>query len=246
MINEQTIQTMNAMKLFGMAKSFEERLASPQHDELSHTEFVGLLVEDEKTHRENQRLKRLLKSAKLRFPSACMEDIDYRHPRGLTKQMLRELTTTQWIEAHRNVILTGPTGIGKSWIACALGNFAARAGYPVHYWRAPRLFATLKRAKGDGTHLRLLTKLAKVHLLIVDDILLTPMSAEERKDFLEIVEDRYQGASTIICSQCPIKGWYPGIGDPTLADAICDRLVHNAHKFKLQGESIRTKQRRSS
>ena len=246
MLDQQTIQTMNAMKLFGMAKSFEERAASPRHDELSNAEFVGLLVEDEKTHRENQRLKRLLKTAKLRFSSACMEDIDYQSSRGLTKQMLRDLTTTRWIESNRNVILTGPTGVGKSWIACALGNLAARAGYPVRYWRAPRLFATLKQAKGDGSHLRLLAKLAKVRLLIVDDILLTPMSAEERKDFLEIVEDRYQGASTIICSQCPVKDWHPGIGDPTLADAICDRLVHNAYKFKLKGESIRSKQGKSS
>ena len=244
MLNEQTIQTMNAMKLFGMARSFEERLASPRHDELSNAEFTGLLVEDEKTHRESQRLKRLLKSAKLRFPSACMEDIDYRHPRGLTRQMLRDLTTTQWIEAHRNVILTGPTGIGKSWIACAMGNLAARAGHPVRYWRAPRLFATLKQAKGDGTHLKLLGRLARVRLLIVDDILLTPMSAEERKDFLEIVEDRYQSGSTIICSQCPVKEWHPGIGDPTLADAICDRLVHNAYKLKLRGPSIRPKKGR--
>ena len=246
MLNQQTIESMNMMKLFGMAKSFEERAASPRHAELSHAEFVGLLVADEKTHRENQRLKRLLKGAKLRFPTACMEDIDYRHPRGLTKQMLRDLTTTQWIEAHRNVILTGPTGIGKSWLACALGNLAARAGYPVRYWRAPRLFATLKQARGDGSHLKLLTRLVKVRLLIVDDILLTPLAAEERKDFVEIVEDRYHNASTIICSQCPVKGWHPAIGDPTLADAICDRLVHNAYKFKLKGDTIRPKKGRSS
>jgi DNA replication protein DnaC len=246
MLNQQTLQTMNAMKLFGMAKSFEERLASPRHDELSNAEFVGMLVEDEKTHRENQRLKRLLKAAKLRFPSACMEDVDYRHPRGLTKQMLRDLTTTQWIEANRNVILTGPTGIGKSWLACAMGNLAARAGHSVNYWRAPRLFAALKQAKGDGSHLRMLTRLGKVRVLILDDLLLTPLAAEERKDLLEIVEDRYQIGSTIIGTQCPIKGWHAAIGDPTLADAVCDRLIHNAYKLQLRGPSIRPKRGRAS
>jgi DNA replication protein DnaC len=239
MLNETTVHTMNALKLFGMAKSFVERCADPKHAELDHAEFVGLLVEDEKTHRENQRLKRLLKKAKLRFPSACMEDVDYHHPRDLPKQVMRELGSTRWIEAHRNVIFTGPTGIGKSWIACALGNHAARAGFTVAYLRVPRLFETLQQSRGDGTHLKSLTRLAKVQVLILDDFLIAPLAAPERKDLLEIIEDRYQAASTIIAGQCPIKQWHPAIGDPTLADAICDRLTANAYKFDLKGPSAR-------
>lgn len=238
MLNEQTLTTLNAMKLFGMAQGFTERLSSPKHAELSHAEFLGLLVQDEKTYRENLRLKRLLKSAKLR-QQAAMEDIEYRHPRGLNKQVMLELSSTQWISHHRNVLLTGPTGVGKSYIACALGNLAARAGYSVLYLRAPRLFETLGQARGDGSHLKTLTKLAKVQLLILDDLLLTPMSDLERKDLLEIVEDRYGSAATVLTSQCPIKDWHQQIGDPTLADAICDRLLHNCYKIEFKGESIR-------
>jgi DNA replication protein DnaC len=245
MLNEQTIATLNALKLFGMARAFEERLNNPQHAELSHAEFVGLLVEDEKTYRDNQRLKRLLRNARLRQPAA-LEDVDYRHPRDLSKQVVLELCSTQWIDAHRNVLITGPTGIGKSYIACALGNFAARAGYPVLYLRAPRLFETLQQARGDGSHLKTLTRLAKVQLLIIDDFLLTPPTEWERRDLLEIVEDRYQSGATVITSQCPIGDWHPNIGDPTLADAICDRLFHNAYKIELRGDSMRKNQDEST
>jgi DNA replication protein DnaC len=245
MLNEQTIATLNALKLFGMARGFEERLNSSKPAELSHAEFVGLLVQDEKTYRDNQRLKRLLRNARLRQPAA-LEDVDYRHPRGLSKQMILELCNTQWIDARRNVLITGPTGIGKSYIACALGNFAARAGYPVLYLRAPRLFETLQQARGDGSHLKTLTRLAKVQMLIIDDFLLTPLSDWERRDLLEIVEDRYQSGATVITSQCPIGDWHPNIGDPTLADAICDRLLHNAYKIELKGDSMRKDQGGSS
>ena len=238
MLNEQTIQTMNAMKLFGMAQAFEERLKSPQHAELNHAEFVGLLVQDEKTYRENKRLKRLLKNAKFKM-QASMEDIRYNHGRGLNKQVLLDLSDTRWIDAHRNVILTGPTGVGKSWISCALGNMAARAGYTVLYIRAPRLFAMLLQRQGDGTQLKLLEKLGKVQLLIVDDFLISPLAEQERKDFMEIVEDRYAAGATVITSQFVMKDWHQRIGDPTLADAICDRLVHNAYKLPLRGDSIR-------
>ena len=241
MLNETTISTLNALKIFGMAKSLPERLADPQQAELDHAEFVGLLVQDEKTYRENQRLKRILKNAKLRFPSACLEDVDYRHPRDLPKATMRELGTSRWIEAHRNVLFSGPTGIGKSWLACAVGNFAAREGFTVSYQRVPRLFETLQQSRGDGTHLKSLSRLAKVQVLILDDFLITPLAAVERKDLLEIIEDRYQAAATIIAGQCPIKGWHHAIGDPTLADAICDRLVHNAYKLELKGPTIRPK-----
>ena len=242
MLNEQTLTTLNALKLFGMAQGFTERLSNPKHADLSHAEFLGLLVQDEKTYRENLRLKRLLQSAKLR-QQAAIEDIEYKHPRGLNKQVMLELSSTQWISYHRNVLLTGPTGVGKSYIACALGNLAARAGYTVLYLRATRLFESLSQARGDGSHLKTLNRLAKVQLLILDDLLLTPMSDPERKDLLEIVEDRYGSAATVITSQCPTKHWHQHIGDPTLADAVCDRLLHNCYKVELKGESIRKNNR---
>ncbi|MCL0065570.1 IS21-like element helper ATPase IstB [Dehalococcoidia bacterium] len=241
MLNEQTIATLNSLKLFGMAKDFEERLNSPPHAELSHAEFIGLLVQDEKTYRDNRRLKRLLRNARLRQP-ACLEDIDYRHPRGLSKQVMLELSSTRWLDAHRNVLITGPTGIGKSYLACALGNFAARTGYTVLYVRAPRLFESLQQSRGDGSHLKTLTRLARVQLLIINDFLLTPLTDWERRDLLEIVEDRYQAGATAITSQCPTCDWHPNIGDPTLADAICDRLFHNTYKIELRGDSMRRNQ----
>ncbi len=241
MLNEQTVVTLNALKIFGMARGFEERLNSPQHADLSHAEFVGLLVQDEKTYRDNHRLKRLLRNARLRQP-ACLEDIDYHHPRGLSRQVMLELSTTGWIDAHRTVLITGPSGIGKSYLACALGNFAARTGYPVLYLRAPRLFETLQQSRGDGSHLKTLTRLTKARLLIIDDFLLTPPTDWERRDLLEIVEDRYQAGATVITSQCPIGDWHPNIGDPTLADAICDWLFHNAYKMELRGDSMRKNQ----
>ena len=241
MLNEQTIATLNALKIFGMARGFEERLNNPQHADLSHADFIGLLVQDEKTFRDNQRLKRLLKNARLR-QQACLEDIDYRHPRGLSKQMVLELSSSRWIDAHRTVLITGPSGIGKSYLACALGNFAARTGYPVFYLRSPRLFESLQQSRGDGSHLKTITRLAKAQLLIIDDFLLTPPTDWERRDLLEIVEDRYQAGATIITSQCPIGDWHPNIGDPTLADAICDRLFHNAYKIELRGDSMRKNQ----
>jgi DNA replication protein DnaC len=241
MLDQQTIVILNSMKLFGMARGLAERLAGPSHAELSHAEFVGLLVQDEKTYRDNLRLARLLKKAKLR-QEAALEDIDYGAARGLSKQVLLDLYNPQWIEAHRTVLISGPAGIGKSFIACALGNAAARSGYSVLYLRAPRLFETLQQSRGDGSHLKTLARLARVQLLIIDDFLLTPLSETERKDMLEVVEDRYQAGATIITSQCPTSDWHPNIGDPTLADAICDRLLHNAYKIELKGESMRKKQ----
>jgi DNA replication protein DnaC len=238
MLNEQTITTLNGMKLFGMAQSLPQRLADPKQAELSHSEFTGLLTQDEKTHRDNRRLARLLKNAKLK-QQAAIEDIDYRHPRGLVRQAMLELANGEWMAAGRNVLITGPTGVGKSYIACALGNLAARAGQTVLYARAPRIFESLQQARGDGTHLKALTKLGRVQVLIIDDFLITPLAPVERKDFLEIIEDRYASTATVITSQCPLKEWHESIGDPTLADAICDRLMHNAYKFELRGESIR-------
>jgi len=195
-------------------------------------------VQDEKIYRDNLRLRRLLKKARLR-QEAALEDIDYAASRGLNRQVMLELADPQWITAHRNVILSGPTGIGKSYIACALGNSAARAGYTVLYIRAPRLFETLQQSRGDGSHLKALARLSRAQLLIIDDFLLTPLSDWERRDLLEVIEDRYQAGATVITSQCPITDWHPAIGDPTLADAICDRLLHNAYRIELRGDSLR-------
>lgn len=239
MLHETTINTLNALKLFGMAKGFAERMTDPKCAELSHADYFGLLVEDERLYREDKRLKSLLRNAHLRIQDAALEDIDYRHSRGLEKSAVRELANTRWIEAHRNVLISGPTGIGKTYLASALGNVAARGGFTVLYQRAPRLFEALAQARGDGSHLRMIERLGRVQLLIVDDFLLTPLSTAERKDFLEIVEDRYGAGSTVVTSQCPVKEWHAAIGDPTLADAILDRLVRNAYKFAFRGDSLR-------
>ena len=238
MLNETTISVMHALKLHGMAKGFELRLGDSKQAGLSHAEFTGMLVEDEKLYRENRRLQRLLAQAKLR-QQAAMEDIDYRHTRGINRQIMAELAGSQWMQAHRTVIISGPTGIGKSYIACALGNHAARAGFTVQYFRAPRLFEQMMQSRGDGGHLKLLARLSKVQVLVIDDLLMTPMTEEERRDFMEIVEDRYECSATVITSQCPMNKWHAGIGDDTIADAICDRLFHNAYKIELKGNSVR-------
>jgi DNA replication protein DnaC len=240
MLNQQTMSILHSLKLFGMAKSLEERLADSKQAALSHDEFVGLLVQDERLYRDNLRLRRLLKKAKLR-QEAALEDIDYGVPRGISQQVMLELANPEWISACRNVLVSGPAGVGKSFIACALGNAAARAGYTVSYVRAPRLFETLQQSRGDGSHLKALARLSRVQLLIIDDFLLTPLSDGERRDLLEVIEDRYQTGATIIASQCPVKDWHPNIGDPTLADAVCDRLLHNAYKIEMRGDSMRTR-----
>jgi DNA replication protein DnaC len=238
MLNEQTISTMNTLKLFGMAKSFETRLSQPTHAGLSHAEFTGLLVQDEKLDRDNRRLRRLLKGAKLRL-QASLEDLNLRQPRGLSRQVLVELATPAWITARRNVLVTGPTGVGKTFVSCALGHAAARAGFTVRYVRVPRLFGMLQVARAKGDHLKTIEALGKVQLLILDDLLISPLADHEQRDLLEIIEDRYASASTVITSQVPLSDWHSRLGDPTIADAICDRLFHNAYKLALRGESVR-------
>jgi len=243
MLKKQTLQKLNEMKLYGMSKSFEERALRPDHKDITFEEFIGLIVDDEYTYRKNQRLRRLLQLAKLKFPSACLEDIDYKAPRGIIKSKLLSLQNVEWMENHQNILITGPTGVGKSYLACAFGQWACRNGYTVSYYRWPRLLGAILASKGEGNYLKHLQKLAKVRLLIIDDFGISTISDIERKDFLEIIEDRYRTGSTIIASQLPVKEWHNYIGDPTIADAVCDRLFHVSHKFEMKGGSMREKEK---
>jgi len=238
MLNQPTLDKLMALKLSGMAKAFQEQMGLPDITSLSFEERLGLLVDREITERDNRRLKTHLKAAKLR-QAACIEDIDYRYPRGLDKSVILTLATCQWVKAHHNVLITGPTGVGKSYLACALAHKACREGYRALYLRVPRLFHDLALAKGDGRYGKMLASLAKVDLLVLDDWGLAPLTDEQRRDFLEIIEDRHGTGATLIASQLPIDHWHETIGDPTLADAILDRLVHNAYKINLKGDSMR-------
>lgn len=240
MLNEQTIAKLNNMRLYGMAKGFADRIGSTQSVSLSHEEFVGLVVDDEKIYRDNAKLQRLLAQARFKQPAA-LEDIDYRAPRGLEKQVMLELSAGHWINRHQNILITGPTGVGKSFLACALGNQACRSGFTTNYHRFPRLLENLQAARGDGSHLKILSRLSKISVLLVDDFGLSPLSHCEAKDLLEILEDRYGAAATIITSQIPTKQWHEILGEPTIADAICDRLFHNAFRIELKGDSMRKK-----
>lgn len=243
MIKEQTMNKLNEMRLHGMAKSFEERRVKPDHRDLPFEEFLGLLVDDEYIYRKNLRLSRLLHYAKLRFSSASLEDVDYTEQRGLQKNKIVSLQNTEWLDNHQNILITGPTGVGKSFLACAFGQWACRNGFSTLYHRWSRLLSDTLVAKGEGRYLRHLQKLAKVNLLIIDDFGLNSLADSDRKDLLEIIEDRYSVGSTIITSQLPIKEWHTYIGDPTIADAVCDRLFHVSHKFEMKGLSMRKKQK---
>jgi DNA replication protein DnaC len=221
-----------------MAKALSEQLQMPDITALSFDERFGLLVDRELTERDARRLTTRLRQAKLR-QTACCEDLNYRHPRGLDKALVTSLATCQWIRDHRNVLITGPTGVGKTWIACALGHQACRDGWTTLYLRLPRLLHDLLLAKGDGRYPKLMTMLAKTELLILDDWGLAALSDENRRDLLELLEDRHERRATIVTSQLPVEHWHEALGDPTLADAILDRLVHNAYKIALHGDSLR-------
>ncbi len=240
MILEQTMEKLSAMKLSGMVAALEGWQEKGGRGDLDPADLVGLLADAEWTARENRRRTQRLRQAHFGMP-ATVEEIDYRHPRGLVKAKMLELVSCRWIAAHQNVILTGPTGLGKTYLPCALGEKACREGYKVLYARAPRLFGDLYIAKADGTYPRVLRKIAKLDLLIIDDLGAKPLEGQERQDLREILEDRYSNNSTIVTSQFDPKDWHSFIGDETLADAICDRLVHNAHRLKLSGESMRKK-----
>jgi DNA replication protein DnaC len=238
MHNEKTKTSLLQLKLFGMATSYDEQRAQPELQALSFLERLGLMVDREVTERKNRRLATLLRTAKLR-QNACVEDIDYRHPRGLEKSLMATLVTCDFMRHAQNLLITGPTGCGKSWIACALGNQACRQGLSVRYLRVSRLLDELRIAQADGSHGKLLNQLAKVDLIIMDDFGLEQLGANHRKDLFEIIEDRHKRKSTLITSQLAVKHWHDYIGEPTVADAILDRLLHNAHKLELNGNSMR-------
>lgn len=242
MLTHPTLEKLQQLKFTGMIAALSEQINTTDIDQLTFDERLGLLVDREMTERENRKLSSRLRRARLRFPQASMEDIDYRAPRGIDRSAMQALTSCSWIKDHLNILITGPTGVGKSWLACALGQKGCREGYSVLYARLPRLMQDLIIAKVDGRFPKMLTTLAKTDLLILDDWGLSKFTAEQRRDLLEILEDRHGQRSTIVTSQLPVEKWHGMIGDPTLADAILDRLIHNAYKFQLKGESMRKRE----
>lgn len=238
MLTHPTLEKLQTLRLSGMRKALSEQQQMPQIDSLGFEERLGLLIDREVTERENRRLETQLKKAKLRH-SCCLEDLEIKASRGLDKALILTLAACTWIARGINVLICGPTGVGKSYLACALGHKACLEGYSVLYLRLPRLFEELRLAKADGRYGKLMLGYAKTDLLILDDWGLTPMTDPQRRDLLEILEDRYGKRSTIVTSQLPVPAWHEAIGDPTLADAILDRLVHNAYKIGLKGDSMR-------
>src|SRR6201993_723645 len=238
MLIHPTVDRLRALGLAAMADTVVELQNNPEAAEMPHADWLGLLVDREVTARDNRRLTRRLTSAKLR-QVAAIENVDYRTARGLDRSLFQTLATCQWIREANHLIIVGPTGTGKSWLACALGNKACRDGFSVLYKRASRLFADLAQARGEGRLPRLLTTLERIRLLIIDDWGPEPLNAEQRRDLLEIVDDRCDRGSLLITSQVPVNRWHEVIGDPTLGDAILDRIVHRAHRIDLKGPSLR-------
>lgn len=242
MLHQQTTDKLYELRLAAMAAAWDEQNKDPKVGELTFDERFGLLVQAEHTARYNRRLRTLVKNAQFRLPEACIEDIDTSAVRGIDKALIRKLATCAWVTEHLNVLISGATGVGKSFIACALGNIACRRGYKALYRRLPRLFEEFGLAKVDGTYARLLSRWAKLDLLVIDDFGIGRPKEEQRYDLLEILEDRYGNRSTVVTSQLPFEKWHDWIGDPTAADAILDRLVHNSYKIKLKGPSKRKEQ----
>lgn len=239
MLNQPTLEKLETMHLYGMVEAFRSQAQQTGLAELSFEERLGMLVDQEWIWRQNRALARRLTQAKFRY-RASVEDIDFRMARGLDRSLVRSLTqNSAWVHQHQQVFLLGPTGVGKTWLACALAEKACRDGFTAFFRQAPKLFRDLAVARADGSLGSVLARLAKIDVLVVDDWVNAPLAESERRDFLEICEDRYQLRSTILTSQIPVKRWHEQIGDPTLADSILDRLVHNAHKIELKGNSAR-------
>jgi|TARA_Y100000310_G_C20668761_1_gene809094 DNA replication protein DnaC len=240
MLHHPTLEKLTMLKFHGMAQALSEQVADPEIDQLSFEERLGLLVDRELTERQDRRLKSRLRKAKLK-QNACVEDIDYRHRRGLDKSLVTRLSDCRWVKEHLNLLVTGPTGVGKTWLACAFAQKACREDYSALYLRLPRLLQGLSLSKGDGSYPNLMNMLAKTQVLVLDDWGLAKLTAEQRRDILEVLEDRHGTRSTIVTSQLPVDKWHAMVGDATLADAIMDRLVHGAYKISLKGESMRKK-----
>ena len=239
MLTHPTLDQLRALKLDGMADAFVELQDQDRSKDLSHAEWLALLIDRETANRSTGRFRSRLKAARLRHSQASIEDVDYRAARRLDKALFQQLAAGRWIAEHRNLLVTGPCGVGKSWLSCALAQKACRDGYSVHYARVPRLFADLELAHGDGSFGKLFRTLTKADLLILDDWGPDRLTAPQRRDLMEIVEERYGRGSTLITSQLTVDKWHDVIGEPTFADAILDRLVHNAYRLALDGPSMR-------
>ena len=243
MLNHPTLHKLQELKLHGMAREFEEQLQSGKADDLEFEERLGLLVDRESTQREDLRLTSRLRKAKLRL-QASIEDIDFKSsPRGLDRSLIRSLSSCDWVKKNRNILITGATGVGKTYLACALAQKACREGFRSRYFRTSRLFEELGISRGDGRHPRFMDHISRFDLLIIDDWGIQGFSDSQRTDLLEILEDRHGLSSTIVTSQFPVNDWHKAIGNPTLADAILDRLIHNAHVINLKGGSMRKRRR---
>ena len=242
MLNEHTLDQLRGLRLDGMVHALADQATSASAGELAFDDRLAMLVQREIDWRDAKRLTRLLKAAKLKLASACLEDIDWRASRGLDRGLVTALAGGDWLRHGHNVLITGATGVGKTWLACALAQQAARSGFTVLYMRAPRLLEELRVAHGDGSFGRRLAQLARIDLLAIDDFAIAPVTAPERNDLLELLDDRVGTRATLITSQLPVTSWHEWLNDPTLADAILDRIVHTAHKIALKGESMRKKQ----
>ena len=240
MLTQPTIEKLNAMKLTAMAKAFADQMQCPDITQLTFEERFGLIVDHQVTDLENRGMQNRLKKAKLRLP-ASLEDLDFKQGRGLDRAAVMSLALNQWVTIHHNILVTGPTGAGKSYLACALAQKACRDGYATLYQRVPRLLQEIAVSRLDGRYAKHIAPITKCEVLILDDLLISPLTREEQRELLEIVEERYDRKATIVTSQLPVKAWHDAMQDPTLADAILDRLVHNAYKLELKGESMRRK-----
>lgn len=241
MLTQPTIEKLNAMKLTAMARAFADQMQCPDITQLSFEERFGLIVDYQMTDLENRRMQNRLKNAKLR-QSASLEDLDFKQGRGLDRSTVMSLALNQWVKSHHNILVTGPTGAGKSYLACALAQKACRDGHTTLYQRVPRLLHDIAVSRLDGRYNKIIAPIGKCEVLILDDLLISPLTRNEQRELLEIVEERYDRKATVVTSQLPVKAWHNAMEDPTLADAILDRLVHNAYKLELKGESMRRKQ----